>query len=105
MWIEMSQYIPNTAVNSETVATAEGKATQPGRPEARAPWSARRWRIWVRPLRWPKPRKRRAEVTIVAATVAIAIWAISAPPAGGGVAARSIAKLMSMGSPCEEWIA
>ena len=45
MWIEMSQYIPKTAVSSETVATAEGKATQPGMPEMRSLWSARRWRI------------------------------------------------------------
>src|SRR3954453_10734109 len=101
MWIEMSQYIPNSAVRRETVATAEGKATQPGRPDAFSPWSASRCRIWVRPLRWPKPRKSRAQVTIVAATVAITIWAISAPPAGGGgAAARIAAKLMFMESPC-----
>jgi len=30
---EMSQYMPKTAVISDTDARAEGRATQPGRPE------------------------------------------------------------------------
>jgi hypothetical protein len=92
MWTEMSQYIPNSAVSRETVATPDGKATQPGIPEVRSLWSARRCRICTRPLRWPRPRKRRAAVTIVAAVVAITIWPISAPPAGGAAAARRAAK-------------
>ena len=41
--------MPKTAVSSETVATAEGKATQPGMPVVRSLWSASRCRILTRP--------------------------------------------------------
>jgi hypothetical protein len=42
MWIEMSQYIPNTAVMSAPPWIASGNAAQPGRPTSRPTRSASR---------------------------------------------------------------
>ena len=82
MCSEMSQYMPNTADSSETLAIAEGSAAQPGRPDWRWAKAAALARILVLPLRWPVPSRSNAKVSSVAAVVAMAISPSAAPPAG-----------------------
>ena len=75
--------MPNTAVISDAVAIADGSEAQPGTPDQRSDAFATRPSRAIRPLRWPKPRVSRIAVMAIADTVAIAISAIAAPPAGG----------------------
>src|SRR3954454_6734411 len=79
---EMSQYIPNTAISSETVATPTGRAAQVGRPEMRPDQAATRLRRSVRPARWAMPRVKTTVVATKAAVVAPITSPAAAPPAG-----------------------
>jgi hypothetical protein len=83
MWIEMSQYIPNTAVISETPSIAPGSDAKPATPDTRSANAARRETWSMRPLRCAATIASIAPVTIIAATVAPITWPMAAPPAGG----------------------
>src|SRR3954454_2988301 len=85
---EMSQYIPKTAVSSETVARPAGSETQPGMPVRRSAWAASRPRTPTLPERWPKPSQSRRAVKRPAGVEAPITSARAAPPAGGGLDAK-----------------
>src|SRR5262245_20543884 len=101
MWNEMSQYMPNTAVMSETAARPDGNAAQAGRPDMRSERRPQRSSSGTRPDRWPKPSTSRAVVTTIAPAVAMTIWLISAPPAGLE-AARSVWNMTLLRVPSNE---
>src|SRR5215218_8425655 len=82
MCSEMSQYIPSSAVSSETAATADGTDAQPGRPETRSPKPPRRRSHGTVPERCPSTSQRTIAVATVAPPVAMITWSIGAPPAG-----------------------
>src|SRR3954451_937488 len=78
----MSQYIPNRAVNREIAERNDGRAAQPGRPEARSASAAARAR-WSRfPSRWPSTSQPSRALAATAMAFAIRIWSRAAPPAG-----------------------
>src|SRR3954451_3416107 len=94
---EMSQYIPNTAISSEPVATPTGRAAQVGRPEMRADHRAKRLSRSVRPARWAMPRVKTTVVATRAAAVAPITSPAAAPPAGLADA-KTVAMDCSIGS-------
>jgi hypothetical protein len=86
---EMSQYMPNTAVSSDTDARPDGRATQPGRPETRSDRSAAQPSNFTRPLRWPMPSTNRPIVKTIAAALTPTTSVVAAPPAGFAAAAMA----------------
>ena len=82
MCSEMSQYMPATAVSSDAVATAAGRAAQPGMPLRRWANSASVPSTRTRPEQWPSPRTSSAAVRTAAEVVAMMTSSVAAPPAG-----------------------
>ena len=93
----MSQYMPNTAVMSDTAPRPVGSAVQPGRPLTRSEKSAHCPSSLTRPERCPMPRTISAAVSSVAPAVAITICPIAAPPAGSLPCARFSVVMKSIG--------
>src|SRR4051812_9725454 len=67
---------------SEPPATPAGSAAQPGRPVTFSAMPPAQPSSLTFPERWPRPKKRSATVSRIAARVAPTTWATSAPPAG-----------------------
>src|SRR5919202_6659995 len=89
MWIEMSQYIPNTAISRLTAMNALGNDAQPASPVLRSATAASLPTHSILPLRWAVMIQSRIAVATIAPSVAPMTWPIAAPPAGGWPAART----------------
>jgi hypothetical protein len=88
IWIEMSQYIPKTAIRRLPPISALGSDAQPGSPVWRSVNAATLPTQAIRPLRWAMMIQSRTAVATIAPAVAPITCEISAPPAGGSAAAR-----------------
>src|SRR3954454_13097193 len=87
MWIEMSQYIPNTAIVSEPTSHVAGSAAQPFMPVTFSAVAARRAKTGIRPVRCPATRMSSTAVPARPIAVARIPSPMAAPPAGGWLAA------------------
>src|SRR4051794_15889109 len=87
MWIEMSQYIPNTAIVSEPTSHVAGSAAQPFMPVTFSAVAARRAKAGVRPGRRPAGRMGSPAVPASPTGGARIAAPMAAPPAGGWLAA------------------
>src|SRR5690349_3443188 len=99
MWIEMSQYIPKTAIRRLPPISALGSDAQPGRPLTRSEYLASLPTHWIFPLRCAVMIQSRIPVAIIAPTVAPMTWPMAAPPAGGSLAAIVEVSVESMRPP------
>jgi hypothetical protein len=86
-----------------TVASAAGKAAQPGKPLRREDRRAAFASALLRPLRWPWPYQSSALVSTSAASVTPITCVVSAPPAGAAAAyvvtAPSSCRVMENATP------
>ena len=78
----MSQYMPSTAVSSDTFSTSTGRAAHSGSPVARLAAAAARASQSMRPLRCHEISSAISAVAAPAAAVAPIASPAAAPPAG-----------------------
>src|SRR4051794_8617048 len=85
----MSQYMPKTAMPRVPPRMASGIADHAGMPDTRSLNATSFFMGARRPLRWPMTTASRPAVATMAPAVAMITWLISAPPAGGVLAATA----------------